>query len=78
MENPIKMDDLEVPLFLETPIYIYTYIRYMVSSTFHVGSSSLVVPEKEEVPRAPHKNVLSPKKKTERKLCGYLEQIQYI
>ena len=23
MENPIKMDDLGVPLFLETPIYIY-------------------------------------------------------
>ncbi len=22
-ENPIKMDDLEVPLFLETPIYSY-------------------------------------------------------
>ena len=22
MENPIKMDDLGVPLFLETPIYI--------------------------------------------------------
>ena len=22
MENPIKMDDLEVPLFLETPILI--------------------------------------------------------
>ena len=25
VENPIKMDDLGVPLFLETPIYIYTY-----------------------------------------------------
>ena len=23
MENPIKMDDLGVPLFLETPIYKY-------------------------------------------------------
>ena len=23
MENPFKMDDLGVPLFLETPIYIY-------------------------------------------------------
>ena len=22
MENPIKMDDLEVPLFLETPIWL--------------------------------------------------------
>ena len=27
MENPIKMDDLGVPLFLETPIYgIFTYM----------------------------------------------------
>ena len=26
MENPIKMDDLGVPLFLETPIYIYIII----------------------------------------------------
>ena len=26
MQNPIKMDDLGVPLFLETPIYLlYTY-----------------------------------------------------
>ncbi len=25
MENPIKMDDLGVPLFLETPIYIYIF-----------------------------------------------------
>ncbi len=23
MENPIKMDDLGVPLFLETPIYVF-------------------------------------------------------
>ena len=26
MENPIRMDDLGVPLFLETPIYIYYVI----------------------------------------------------
>ena len=26
MENPIKMDDLGVPLFSETSIYIYIYI----------------------------------------------------
>ena len=25
MENPIKMDDLGVPLFSETPMYIYIY-----------------------------------------------------
>ena len=27
MENPIQMDDLGVPLFLETPIYIYIYVQ---------------------------------------------------
>ena len=26
MENPIKMDDLGVPLFLETPTFIYIYL----------------------------------------------------
>ena len=26
MENPIKMDDLGVPLFSETPIYLYIFI----------------------------------------------------
>ena len=26
MKNPIKMDDLGVPLFLETPIYVYLVI----------------------------------------------------
>ena len=25
-ENPFKMDDLGVPLFQETPIYIYIYL----------------------------------------------------
>ena len=30
MEHPIKMDDLGVPLFLETPIYIY-----IISKRFH-------------------------------------------
>ena len=29
MENPIKMDDLGVPLFLETPIFLHgSYILY--------------------------------------------------
>ena len=27
MENPIKMDDLGVPLFSETSIYTYTYMK---------------------------------------------------
>ena len=26
MENPIKMDDLGVPPFLETPVTVYIYI----------------------------------------------------
>ncbi len=31
MENPIKMDDLGVPLFLETPIYIYIILYNYVT-----------------------------------------------
>ena len=31
MENPIKMDDLGVPLFSETPIYIHIYIYIYIS-----------------------------------------------
>ena len=30
MENPIKIDDLGVPLFLETSVYIYIYIHIYV------------------------------------------------
>ena len=29
MENPIKMDDLVVPLFLETPIWNLGYLEYV-------------------------------------------------
>ena len=29
MENPIKMDDLGVPLFLETPIYMKCSLIYI-------------------------------------------------
>ena len=38
MENPIKMDDLVVPLFLETPIYIY--ISYLLDECDHVFRES--------------------------------------
>ena len=34
MENPINMDDLGVPLFLETPIYLYTPIIYALCQSF--------------------------------------------
>ena len=30
MENPIKMDDLGVPLFLETPIYLSSVVPMAV------------------------------------------------
>ena len=40
MGKLIKMDDLEVPLFLETPICIYTYI-YMIN-TLHLYISIFV------------------------------------
>ena len=33
MENPIKMDDSGVPLFLETPIYIYIIYFFWISIT---------------------------------------------
>ena len=33
MENPFKMDDLGVPLFLETPIYLY--IQVIFDSGYH-------------------------------------------
>ena len=35
MENPIKMDDLGVPLFLETPIFIHLIPRHL--SVFSTG-----------------------------------------
>ena len=45
MENPIKMDDLGVPLFLETPIYIVIILisgQILVTSR-DVGPAKLVV-----------------------------------
>ena len=44
MENPIEMDDLGVPLFLETPIYI-TYTLGIL------GMHNLVPPRNFDVPR---------------------------
>ena len=46
MKNPIKMDDLGVPLFLETPIYLYTYVQYdtMYNTILSQCSSSLGLP----------------------------------
>ena len=35
-ENPIKMDDLEVPLFQETTIYIYLYLSISLSLSLKV------------------------------------------
>ena len=38
MEIPIKMDDLGVPLFLETPIFIYgQYVGHCSLLSPHVG-----------------------------------------
>ncbi len=34
IENPMKMDDLGVPLFSETSIYIYTVYIYIAASAF--------------------------------------------
>ena len=35
MENPIKMNDLGVPLFLETPIYVFKFTYDMDSNRSH-------------------------------------------
>ena len=34
MENPIKIDDLGVPLFLETPMYFFKFQGCNISSSF--------------------------------------------
>ena len=36
MENPVRMDDLGVPLFLERPIYIYIYILFCYFATWNL------------------------------------------
>ena len=42
MENPIKMDYLGVPLFLETPIYIYIRIYIsIISSPGYISSPQM-------------------------------------
>ena len=41
MENPIKIDDLGVPVFLETPIYIY--ILYIYISIYLQGGPLPVI-----------------------------------
>ena len=35
MENPIKMDDLGVPIFLETPISIILFLRLFLHFFLH-------------------------------------------
>ncbi len=40
MKKPIEMDGLGVPLFLETPIYIYIYTWGMPKFSVTVGKSS--------------------------------------
>ena len=41
MEHPIKMDDLGVPLFLETPIYIYIYTPLKLRAKKHQQSQAV-------------------------------------
>ena len=36
MENPIKMDDLGVPLFLETPMYNSSFFFTLIPLTFKI------------------------------------------
>ena len=42
-EDPIEMDDLGVPRFIETPIYIYMYIYIYVVYIYILGLEMLIV-----------------------------------
>ncbi len=54
MENPIKMDDLRVPIFSETPIWFI----WCVTRAIHIGSDSMTGIHSGNHP--PHKNASSP------------------
>ena len=41
MENPIEMDDLGVPLFLETPIYVFFFVGVPTRSLIMKGLIAL-------------------------------------
>ena len=41
MENPIKMDDLGVPLFLETPICLSRFTLFAVGQCIQLSSDRL-------------------------------------
>ncbi len=44
MENPIKMDDLGIPLFLDTPIYLRDPLRLMGRASQSFWQFSLIDP----------------------------------
>ena len=50
MENPMKLDDLEVPLFLETPFYVKLLEGY-VSQT--ASPSNQMQPKKHDAQKQP-------------------------
>ena len=70
MENPIKMDDLGVPLFSETSIYIfnkYVIVIFVVREVVSASSKKIGFPNLEEEsksmnfqPRKTHKNLSIP------------------
>ena len=54
MENPIKMDDLGVPLFLETPIYDYICICvYTLPETNDIAPENRPGPNRKVVCQPP-------------------------
>ena len=50
VENPIEMDDLEVTLFLETPIYVYdfTMIYYLIQ-VLGLYSGTMLTPRRSRI-----------------------------
>ena len=55
MENPIKIDDLEVPLFLETPIYL---LHHFGAPNFE--SPPMLIQDMTDSPRSVLKEIGSP------------------
>ena len=43
MENPIKIDDLGVPLFLETPIYYVSFVAMPIHVKYSLLAESVPV-----------------------------------
>ena len=53
MENPIKIDDLEVPLFLETPFFTYIKSKLLAKKTYSFSNALRVFTPRVQILEAP-------------------------